>query len=228
MTSKILLETPPLFNAFPVWELEVNDSTFSREALEQPHLWEDNSLVNQRTIGYSSERKEYIPGTYPELDEWFDEFKKNNDILDIVATHFENDETNANYFFRQYPIEDKGIDIREFIYRRCSFFFRIIKDEPGFSMRAHFDNNAVVGNIFFNLVDNDNVSTEFFNTFTTFHKEVLDEETNLMYVAPTEAGRGVFFLNSSHLYHNITNRTNKSRFVINAVVFVPQLTNLLS
>lgn len=228
MDSKITLEDEELFHVFPAWELEVNDVNFSREVLDQPHLWKDNSLVGQKNISYKPERKEYIAGTYPELDTWFEEFKKNNDILDIIATHFEKDERIASYFFREYPIEDKGISIREFVNRRFSYFYRIMRDEPGFKMRIHFDNKAVVGNIFFNLVDNDDVSTEFFNTFTTFHKEVIDEETNLMYVAPTDTGRGVFFLNSSHLYHTIQNRTDKNRYVINVVVFVPQLTNLLS
>jgi hypothetical protein len=225
--SKLVLNSNALYNVFPAWELSVNDVNFDREILDQTHLWKDNSLVNQKNISYKSERKEYIPNTYIELDNWFKDFKENNNILDIISDHFEKDETTSGFFHREFPIEDKGISIREFLGRRCSYFYRIMKDEPGFKMNIHFDNRAVLGNIFFNLVDNP-TSTEFFNTFTTFYKEVLDKETNLMYVAPKEKGKGVFFLNNPHMYHTIQNTSDTNRYVVNVVVFIPQLTNLNS
>lgn len=228
MKSLLTLDSNALYDVFPAWELSVNDVNFKRDILDQPHLWKDNALVGQKNISYKSERKEYIEGTYPELDTWFKTFKEDNNILDIITDHFTNDEKNSGYFHREFPIEDKGISIKEFLSKRCSYFYRIMKDEPGFKMNIHFDNRAVLGNIFFNLVDNDNCSTEFFNTFTTFYKQVLDEETNLLYTAPTQQGKGVFFLNNAHMYHTIKNTTDQNRFVVNVVVFFPQLTNLNS
>ena len=176
-------------------------------------------------MNYKPQRKDYKPGSSTIIDEWFNNFKNNNNILDLIIDNFEKS-GNDRFFYREYPVEDKGITFRDFITKRCEVHFRIMRDEPGFKMNRHFDNRAVFGNIFFNLVENENVSTQFFNTFTTGYKQVLNRETNVMYLAPNTKGEGVWFMNTPLMLHTVDNNTDQNRYVVNAVVLFPYLTHI--
>lgn len=222
--ATLTIDSKDLFTRFPLWEVNVDDIPFDREFFENDKLWKDNSLSKQKYTVYSSERKEYIEGVSQELDDWLTKFKQENDILQLIIDNFELYENNIVYFFREYPIEDKGLRPKEFIKKHCSVLYRVMKDEAGYSMEKHFDNRAVFGNIFFNLTDNGNTSTEFYNTFTTGYKEVLNKDTNLMYKGPNKKGQGIWFMNNSHLLHSINNSGDQNRFVINILIYFQPLT----
>ena len=223
--SKFKIAQEESFNQFPLWEVKVDNIPFDRELLENPELWTDNSWVDGKVMNYKPQRKDYKPGSSSIIDEWFNNFKTNNNILDLIIDNFEKS-GNDRFFYREYPVEDKGITFRDFITKRCEVHFRIMRDEPGFKMNRHFDNRAVFGNIFFNLVENENVSTQFFNTFATGYKQVLNRETNVMYLAPNTKGEGVWFMNTPLMLHTVDNNTDQNRYVVNAVVLFPYLTHI--
>lgn len=222
--STLTINPADLYGKFPLWEIKVNNIPFDREFFENNKLWKDNLLTGQNYTYYPSERKEYIEGSSQELDTWLSNFKKENDILEKVINNFENYDSNIEHFFREFPIEDKGLKPSYYIRKHCHVLYRVMKDEGGYKMEKHFDNRAVFGNMFFNLVDNGDTGTEFFNTFSTGYKDVIDSDTNLMYKGPTKKGEGIWFMNNSHLLHSIKNRGNINRYVVNILVYFSELT----
>lgn len=222
--ATLTIDSKDLYSKFPVWGVNVDNIPFDREFFENPDIWKNNSLSNQNYTVYPSERKEYIDGSDKNFDNWFLEFKNNNNILELIIENIEQ-ESNIVHFYREYPIEDKGIRPGEFIKKHCNILYRVMKDEAGYTMNKHFDNRAVFGNIFFNLTDNGNTATEFFNTFSTGYNEVLDPNSNLMYKGPIKKGEGIWFMNNPHLLHSIDNRGELNRFVINILIYFPQLTH---
>jgi len=208
---------------FPIWELTIPDSPFDRNFFENNDLWEMNKLVDGEFIQYGKERKEYIENSIPEFENWIAEFKKQNDVLGIIGDLLDNDE-NKGYFYKLFPLEDKKVIPSDFIRRRCNVLYRIINDEPGYKMHNHFDNRSVLGNIFVNLTDNKGVSTTFVNTFTNGNHSVIDKNTNIHYVGPDQKNKGIFFLNTSDTYHGIHNSTDRTRYIMNILVYFPDLT----
>lgn len=208
---------------FPIWELSIPDTPFDREFFESNDLWEINKLVDGEYIQYSQERKEYIQNSIPEFENWFTEFKNQNDIITLLGKLFD-DKENCGFFYKQFPLEDKKIIPSDFLKRRCDVLYRIINDEPGYKMENHFDNRAVLGNIFINLTDNRGVSTTFVNTFTNGNHSVLDNKTNIHYKGPEDKNRGIFFMNTPDTYHGIHNNTERTRYIMNILIYFPELT----
>lgn len=219
----ITINTTVAAPKFPIWELRVPDIPFERDFFESNDLWENNKLVNGEYVSYGEERKEYKENLIPEFQNWYNTFKNENNILELLGDLF-NEKENNEFFFKQYPIEDKGIVPSDFITRRCGVLYRIINDEPGYKMHNHFDNRAVFGNIFLNLTENKGVSTTFVNTFTNGNHSILDSETKIHYRAPDAKNEGIFFMNTSDTYHGIHNNTNRTRFIMNILIYFPELT----
>ncbi len=70
----------------------------------------------------------------------------------------------------------------------------ILRDQPGFSMRPHIDNNQVVVQSVFNLIKDNDSATDFYSV-----------NARKIYTAPREMHNGVIFLNSSGAVHGIEN-----------------------
>lgn len=207
---------------FPIWELSVPNVPFDRDFFDS-NIWTSNKLVDGEYISYGEERKEYKEGTVPEFEDWINKFKQDNDILGHISELLELEE-NKGHFYKLFPLEDKGITPTDFIRRRCDVLYRLINDEPGYKMHNHFDNRSVLGNIFINLTDNKGVATTFVNTFTNGNHSVLDNQTNIHYKGPEEKNKGIFFLNSSDTYHGIHNNSEKTRYIMNILIYFPDLT----
>ena len=73
---------------------------------------------------------------------------------------------------------------------------------PGFSLGRHFDNRFVFANFILNLVDNP-VSTKFYD---------YTQNNKLIYEAPKEKGKGVFFLNYENTCHSYINDSFENRY----------------
>lgn len=219
----ISLKTTVVSPQFPIWELSIPDTPFDREFFENSKLWELNKLVDGEYIQYGQERKEYIQNAVPEFDNWLTKFKEQNNIIKLLGDLFDSKE-NCEFFYKQFPLEDKKIIPSDFIKRRCDVLYRIINDEPGYKMHNHFDNRAVLGNIFINLTDNSGVSTSFVNTFTNGNHSVIDTETNTHYRGPVNKNEGIFFMNTPDTYHGIHNDSERTRYIMNILIYFPELT----
>jgi len=221
--SKLTINPKCIDYWFPIWEVESSDTPYSREFFELEGLWIDNSLVDGKHTFYGKERKEFNTSFSQDFNEWLDNFKRENNILEFIGNTLELPE-NEHHFYRLFPIENSGVRPLDFIKNKCSTHYRIMRDDPGYKMANHFDNRAVLGNFFINLTDNSGVSTHFINTFTTGNQNVIDPATNIHYIGPTDKNKGIFFLNTSDTYHGISNPTENSRFIMNILVFFPELT----
>lgn len=219
----INFNTTTAADRFPIWELTTPDIPFDRDYFEKNDIWKNNKLVDGEYVAFGDERKDYIPDSLPEFESWFNKFKKESDILNSIGSLLDLKENNE-FFYTQYPIQDKGHLPSEFIKKRCSIAFNIMKDEPGYKMHNHFDNRAVFGNIFLNLTDNIDVSTTFVNTFTNYNQSVIDKDTNIHYKAPDKKNEGMFFMNTSDTYHGIHNSTDKIRYILNVLIYFSELT----
>jgi hypothetical protein len=86
----------------------------------------------------------------------------------------------------------------------------IIKDISNTDMGEHWDNFLVYGVFIFNLKDNPEART----TYYDFKSE------KLIYQGPTKKGSGVFHLNSAACLHNGYNRGNEDRIISMTVLDV--------
>lgn len=202
-----------------IWEVEIENIPFSREFFEQPELWEENTLIDTQYIRYNSERKEYLKGSSSEFDNWYSSIEVNNDLLAQLGNLFDKD-INKREFYTLYPVEDTPLKPSEFITNKCELLFRVIKDEPGYRMDDHFDNRAVFGNFFINLVDNTDVSTHFSDPVNLQRTEIPE-----LYKAPVCKNKGIFFLNNFSNLHGIVNNSSQNRYILNILVYFPSLTN---
>jgi len=120
----------------------------------------------------------------------------------IVKMISSNDHTYKR-FLRLYPFREK-YDLNSF----CRHFFTVaatvVFDQNTYYMHRHVDNRLVFGNFIINLRDNDN-STKFYDGIRTVES---------YYSAPTEKGKGVFFLNTEETVHNIIVESDKERSIM--------------
>jgi hypothetical protein len=96
----------------------------------------------------------------------------------------------------------------EFIKQNSIITTQIFMDTPGFSLAPHFDNRFVFANFILNLVDNQ-VNTKFYD---------YSQNYKLIYEAPNEKGKGVFFLNYENSCHSYINDSFKNRYAIISTV----------
>jgi len=86
----------------------------------------------------------------------------------------------------------------------------IIKDIPNTDMGEHWDNFLIYGVFIFNLKDNPNARTAYYDFKT---------ET-LLYEGPTKKGTGIFHLNSAACLHSGYNKGNEDRIISMTVLSV--------
>ena len=206
-----------------IWEGELTDLPFTRDFLDADVQWGANSRSELKHSRYKQERKEFKDEYSDVVSNWLNSVKKNNNILDIISDLLDREE-NRKHFYKLYPIEGVPTTIKEYLHKNCDVLYRVIRDQPGFNMNKHFDNRAVLGNMFFNLVDNDKISTQFFRTFNDGSIRELNVDTYHYYNAPTYSGGGIFFLNSYNTFHTIEHTSDKNRYVLNIVVYFKDLT----
>ena len=226
MDTSLIIDTAALHRRIPIWNLKVIGLPFDREHLENENLWGNNSIAEGTYISYKTTRKDYIPGTSTLVDNWIAEFEKTNDIIQIVSELLQKEE-NINHMLTLFPLEGKGeVDIEKFLRKNCSVFTKIMKDEPGFSMNKHFDNRSVFGNIFFNLTDNDNVSTTFYRGINTPDQDLTFDSDDSFYKCSTKKAEGTLFLNTDTTFHTIEHNSDINRYVVNTVLYFTNLANI--
>lgn len=122
---------------------------------------------------------------------------------DNIVKMFSSNDHTYKKFLRLYPFREK-YDLNSF----CRHFFTIgvtaVFDQNTYYMGRHVDNRLVFGNFIVNLRDNDN-STKFYHGI---------KMTQPYYSAPTEKGKGVFFLNTEETVHSINIESDKERSVM--------------
>ena len=86
---------------------------------------------------------------------------------------------------------------------KTSWFNTVLRDQPGFAMIPHLDNNHVMVQMVVNLLQDNETATEFhyFN------------ESKSCYRAPLKKNHGVVFLNTPGSVHSITNVT-QTRWIL--------------
>jgi hypothetical protein len=114
-------------------------------------------------------------------------------------------EFNENIMGITWPLAtNKYKNMYEFVKNNTLVTTQIFMDTPGFSLGPHFDNRFVFSNFILNLVDNP-VSTKFYD-YTQNYK--------LIYEAPKEKGKGIFFINYENSCHSYINDSFKNRYCI--------------
>jgi hypothetical protein len=114
-------------------------------------------------------------------------------------------EFNENIMGKTWPLAtNKYKNMYEFVKNNTLVTTQIFMDTPGFSLGPHFDNRFVFSNFILNLVDNP-VSTKFYD-YTQNYK--------LIYEAPKEKGKGIFFINYENSCHSYINDSFKNRYCI--------------
>lgn len=221
--SYLSVEPKVELDHIPIWKSKLSGFPFKREFLENTNLWTTNALSNESYTLYNKERLDYVPENSPELTQWLESFKRDNDIFAILGQLLDTD-NNKGFVLSEYPLEFKNTSIEKFLRRNCQLIFRLINDGPKYSMYKHYDNRSVFGNFFINLCDNPDVATEFYNTGTTLNTDTLDEESGIFYKGPTTCCNGLFFMNSYHTWHGVNNRSDSNRYILNIVVYFNELT----
>jgi len=112
-------------------------------------------------------------------------------------------ESNEDIMGRIWPIPKfKYKNMYEFVKDTTKITTQIFMDTPEFSLAPHFDNRFVFANFILNLTDNP-VSTKFYD-YTQNYK--------LIYEAPKEKGKGIFFLNYENTCHSYINDSFENRY----------------
>ena len=131
----------------PIWKTQLTDFNYDRKFLEQDKLWKTNALSKESYTLYNKERLDFIPESSNEISNWLEEFKKNNDIFNLLGSLLDS-ELNKKYVYSEYPLEFKDTTIETFLRRNCQLIYRVINDAPKYSMYKHYDNRSVFGNFF--------------------------------------------------------------------------------
>jgi hypothetical protein len=128
-------------------------------------------------------------------------FSKEN-LCKIINDVYESNEDAMRIIWPLPMIKYKNM--YEFIKQNSIITTQIFMDTPGFSLGPHFDNRFVFANFILNLSDNP-VSTKFYD-YTCNYK--------LIYEAPKEKGKGIFFLNYENSCHSYKNDSSENRYAL--------------
>lgn len=89
--------------------------------------------------------------------------------------------------------------------RQLSLFgTEIVRDDPGFAMGKHLDNNATFATYLLNLRDNNDAFSEYWD---------YKDENKLLYEGPSKKGTGVLHINSPYLLHQGSNKGSEYRYI---------------
>lgn len=84
------------------------------------------------------------------------------------------------------------------------FGTEVIRDDPGFEMGKHLDNNVIFATFLINLRDNNNAYSEYWD---------YKDENKLLYEGPSKRGTGVLHINSPCLLHQGSNKSTEYRYI---------------
>jgi hypothetical protein len=84
---------------------------------------------------------------------------------------------------------------------------KVLKDEPGFKLIPHYDNELIFGIVIINLIDNDSA--------TIFY----EKNNKVKKMAPLTKGRGILYLNSLNSKHGYANTSIKNRYVVMSILY---------
>ena len=182
------------------------------------------STINKNFLVFEFEIDDDIPVEYIKDESNYFEIKKqsrnnfnNNKLgeskIQSLLESFSNEnlykiindvyESNEDIMGRIWPIPKfKYKNMYEFVKDTTKITTQIFMDTPEFSLAPHFDNRFVFANFILNLTDN-SVSTKFYD-YTQNYK--------LIYEAPKEKGKGVFFLNYENTCHSYINNSFENRY----------------
>jgi len=154
--------------------------------------------------------------TKNKLQPLLEQFSYDNvmNMLDELAT------INTNMF--NYWGYDKSKPASLFFRDNLDINISIVKDKPTNRFSPHFDGRNTFGSIIVNLIDNQ-VGTQFFDygSACAFYKKdrttiSLEQWENrftdtLIYEAPKEKGKGIFFVNCETTFHGVGVNANTDR-----------------
>ena len=167
----------------PVWEIELQSDVLDSPEFESALQCEDNFSVSK---GHNNPLRSGFGGTGIVADFLADSQK--DFLLDLVS---------QSPLFR--PRYYMSVDEYQ---KRTQWLATIYRDQAGFAMTPHLDNNHVMVQMVINLLQDNDTATEFhyFN------------ESAPCYRAPLKKNHGVVFLNTPGAVHSIAN-VNKTRWI---------------
>ena len=168
----------------PVWEIEIQSPMLDTPEFEAELRNDNNFVVSDGHHNNLRSRYNSTGVVSKFLAESQQDF-----LLDLVS---QTPEFQPRYY--------KSIDEYQ---RRTSWFATVLKDQAGFAMRPHLDNNHIMLQMVVNLLQDNDTATElyYFNESAPCHR------------APLKKNHGVIFLNTPGAVHSITN-VNKTRWIL--------------
>lgn len=120
---------------------------------------------------------------------------------ELITKLISSSEATVRFFNQKWPLNctSEPDCIPRFIKGNISVTNQLILDTEYVKMSPHIDNRFAFGILILNLKDNTN-STAFYKRY--------QEHGEPFYYAPTEFGKGIFFLNSENSTHSIHNTAN--------------------
>jgi hypothetical protein len=168
----------------PVWEIEIQSPALDTQEFEQEIHDSNNFAIskphrtNLRSVyNGSGVVSEFLAQSQQEF------------LLELVS---------QSRFFR--PRYHMSLDQYQ---TRTRWFATVLRDQPGFAMAPHLDNNHVMVQMVVNLLQDNETATEFYHF----------NETAPCYRAPLKRNHGVIFLNTPGAVHSITNVT-QTRWIL--------------
>ena len=191
---KIYINTNKVYKNYPIWEVDLTDFDYSTlDSLE----WK-----SMNTNLYESETRSMI--RLPE------NYKINNHLFKELDNLF-SEPSNLQKLYQNYPYDKEKYKLpSDYLKTYLTIGFTLIRDNTTFNLESHVDNRFVFGNILINL--NDNIDSTF------FYKNHQDRE--VIYKAPKNKGKGVFFLNSEETFHSIKVTQTDTRYMMFAQFFL--------
>ena len=165
----------------PIWEIELIDPIL--DSIEFESSLKDLSRYNQVNFSKTISRL-YYNGTQNDSIQNLIGYSCKDKLLDIVSL------TNG--------FKTKFLQPLSVYKEHTRQFSSIILDQPGFSMTPHMDNHDIIVQCIVNLVQDNETSTAFYNSYS---------ETPV-YQAPKKKNHGVMFVNTSGSLHGIQNITH--------------------
>ena len=194
------INSKPAYKFYPAFEVKVEEPEFDRELLSEDKNWIHNKTKGNDIHYFDEKRKLLEPQTADyRIWQWVNKIVDKEVIYKALAKVWEE---SFDTFYKPWPYRTNHFKSPEEFLRYWVLPMKsVYKDEPGYSMHAHYDNRAIFGNIFINMVDND-CSTLFY------------EQQKPSWKGPTKKGTGIFFLNDENLYHTINHEGVQDRYIL--------------
>ena len=168
----------------PVWEIEIQSPVLDTPEFEAELYNNDNFAISE---GHRTNLRSIYNGS--SVVSKFLAQSQQEFLLELVSQ--------STCFQPRYY---KSLDQYQ---TKTSWFATVLRDQPGFAMTPHLDNNHVMVQMVVNLLQDNETATEFYQ----FNDSVP------CYRAPLKKNHGVVFLNTPGSVHGIIN-PNKTRWIL--------------